>query len=140
MARRFLLDTNILSNAIRNPRGNVVHMMRLNKLSSLCTSSIVSSEMRYGAQKKGSARLSREVDELLGRIEILDYDDDASRAYAMIRTKLETAGNSIGITDLHIAAHALSFGLTLVTDNVREFSRVEGLKVENWLDRSPAHE
>lgn len=136
MTLRFLLDTNILSDAIRNPRGAAVKMMRNVRLSSLCTSSIVSSEMRYGALKNGSQRLLQDVEGLLGWIAVMDYDEESSRAYAEIRTSLERAGKVIGLTDLHIAAHARALGLTLVTDNIREFSRVEGLKIENWLERS----
>lgn len=136
MALRFLLDTNILSDAIRNPRGAVVKMMRNVRLSSLCTSSIVSSEMRYCALKNGSQRLLQDVEGVLGWIAVLDYDDEAARVYAEIRTSLERAGKVIGLTDLHIAAHARALGLTLVTDNVREFSRVDGLMIENWLERT----
>ena len=136
MALSYILDTNILSDAIRNPRGATVRMMRNVGLASLCTSSIVSSEMRYGALKNGSSRLMRDVEGLFERVAVVDYDDAASRGYAEIRTSLERAGKVIGLTDLHIAAHARALGLTLVTDNVREFSRVDGLKIENWLERT----
>ena len=96
-------------------------------------SAIVASEMRYGIRKKGSPRLSYLVENTLSRIAILPYDDAASQSYSVIRTALERQGKSIGLADLLIAAHALSLGLTIVTNNTREFSRVEGLTIENWL-------
>ena len=78
--------------------------------------------------------LARQVEAVLGEIEILPYEAPASLAYAETRTLLERRGRPIGATDLFIAAHALALDLTLVTANIREFSRVEGLKVENWME------
>ncbi|WP_407951334.1 type II toxin-antitoxin system VapC family toxin [Pararhizobium qamdonense] len=128
-----MLDTNILSDTIRNPFGVASQYMERVSEDALCVSAIVASEMRYGIRKKGSPRLSYLVENTLSRIAILPYDDAASQSYSVIRTALERQGKSIGLADLLIAAHALSLGLTIVTNNTREFSRVEGLTIENWL-------
>jgi tRNA(fMet)-specific endonuclease VapC len=132
----YMLDTNILSDAIRNPFGRAQTYIRHFDKSAICTSAIVASEMRYGAQKKGSSRLVERVEQLLNWIAVLPYDDAASQAYGMVRADLERRGLPIGWGDLFIAAHARSLDLTLVTNNLREFSRVDGLKVENWLEET----
>jgi tRNA(fMet)-specific endonuclease VapC len=89
--------------------------------------------MRYGVAKKGSARLDARVSFVLRILEILPFGPPADAAYGQIRAQLERASDMIGRNDLYIAAHALTLGLALVTDNEREFSRVAGLKWENWL-------
>lgn len=129
----YMLDTNILSDAIRNPFGIASQYMERVGEDALCVSAVVASEMRYGIRKKGSPRLSDLVENTLSRIAILPYDDAASQNYSVIRNDLERQGQPIGLADLFIAAHACSLNLTLVTNNTREFSRVEGLKIENWL-------
>lgn len=100
----------------------------------ICTSIIVACELRYGAAKKGSARLSERVESLLESLEVLPLDKESDHRYAEIRYHLEQQGKPIGPNDLLIAAHALALDLTLVTDNVEEFARVPGLRLENWLD------
>jgi tRNA(fMet)-specific endonuclease VapC len=129
----YMLDTNILSDAIKDPFGRTKRYMERFNEGIICISAIVASEMRYGIRKKGSARLTERVEQVLSRIPVLPYDDQASRSYGMLRNELEQKGQPIGWADLFIAAHALSLGLTLVTNNVREFSRVESLKIEDWL-------
>ena len=129
----YMLDTNILSDTIRNPFGIASQYMERIGEDALCVSAIVASEMRYGIRKKGSPRLSYLVENTLSRIAILPYDDAASQSYSVIRDALKRQGKSIGLADLFIAAHAYSLGLPIVTNNVREFSRVDGLKIENWL-------
>ncbi|MCV9997616.1 type II toxin-antitoxin system VapC family toxin [Pararhizobium sp. YC-54] len=129
----YMLDTNILSDTIRNPFGTASQYMERVSEDAMCVSAIVASEMRYGIRKRGSPRLSHLVENTLSRIAIVPYDDAASQSYGVIRDTLERQGKSIGWADLFIAAHAYSLGLTIVTNNVREFSRVEGLKIENWL-------
>lgn len=99
----------------------------------VCTSIVVAAELRFGARKRGSEALSAKVDALLAAIPVLPLDAGADHAYAEIRYQLEAAGTPIGPNDLLIAAHALSLGQVLVTDNVDEFGRVAGLRVENWL-------
>ena len=93
--------------------------------------------MRYGAAKRNSTRLSDRVDRILGTIEVLPLEPDVDRLYGFIRARLERDGTPIGPNDMLIAAHALSMDSILVTDNEREFRRVPGLHVENWLRPAP---
>lgn len=130
---RFLLDTNIISDIVRNPRGKSAEAIASVGESNVCTSIIVSAELRYGAAKKRSPRLTRQLEEVLGALEIMPFEAPVDATYAQVRAKLEASGRPIGGNDLLIASHALSLGLTLVTDNEREFGYVQGLKVENWL-------
>lgn len=129
----YMLDTNILSDAIKDPFGRTKRYMERFNEGMICISAIVASEMRYGVRKRGSPRLTERVEQVLSRIPVLPYDEQASRSYGTLRNELEQKGQPIGWADLFIAAHALSLGLTLVTHNVREFSRVESLKIEDWL-------
>ncbi len=130
---RYLLDTNILSSLIRDPQGRIAERIKVVGEQSICTSIVVAAELRYGAAKKASPRLSEQVDAVLGVIEILPLELPADEIYGSIRTELELAGTPIGGNDLLIAAHAITLDLTLVSDNEREFARVAGLRVENWL-------
>jgi tRNA(fMet)-specific endonuclease VapC len=130
---RYLLDTNILSDLIRNPQGAVKACIARVGETTVCTNTVVSSELRFGALKKGSKKLTERVELVLFELDILALDDSVSRHYAMIRHHLQKNGQPIGYNDLFIAAHALALNLTLVTDNVREFSRVPELAMENWL-------
>lgn len=131
----FMLDTNILSDILRNAQGGPARMLEKHGLSSVCTSALVASELRYGVTKKASSRLAEDVEFLLSRIDVLDHQAAASFTYGGIRADLERRGVAIGAVDLLIAAHAKSLDLTLVTDNIREFSRIDGLKLENWIER-----
>ena len=137
MTGRYLLDTNILSDNIRNPRGPAARRAHQVGNSLLCTSIIVAGELRYGVAKTGSTRLSARVEETLGRLDVLPLEAPVDEVYARLRVDLEQNGNLIGPNDLLIAAQALSLGLVVVTDNEREFSRVPGLRVENWLRPFP---
>jgi len=133
---QYLLDTNIISDLIRNPAGNVAeHIGRVGE-DAVCTSIIVAAELRYGCAKKGSAKLLEKVESILAEIPILPFELPADVDYGGIRAELEAAGQPIGSNDLLIAAHAYSLGITVVTANVREFDRVRGLKVENWLAKT----
>jgi len=100
----------------------------------LFTSIIVAAELRYGCAKKGSPHLLARVEGLLETIPVLPLDIPADAEYGGIRAELKAAGQPIGMNDLLIAAHAHVLGLTLVTGNTREFSRIRGLDVENWLE------
>ena len=131
----YLLDTNIISDVIRNPDGAVARRLETVDTKAIFTSIIVAAELRYGCAKKGSARLLSRVEDLLAMIPVLPLDSPADTRYGNIRAELEAAGQTIGMNDLLIAAHASALGLTLVTDNLREFSRIRGLKVENWRER-----
>jgi len=128
-----MLDTNILSDLIRNPRGVLVERLRATEPDAVCTSIVVACELRFGAQRKGSHLLTQRVDNLLNTLAVLPLDQPADEHYADIRATLERAGTPIGSHDLFIAAHARSRGLTLVTLNGREFARVPELRVEDWL-------
>jgi len=99
----------------------------------ICTSIIVAAELRFGAAKRASERLTLQLERILAAIEILPFEPPADAAYAQLRAKLEAAGTPIGGNDLLIAAHALVSGCVVVTVNEREFGRVSGLGVENWL-------
>jgi tRNA(fMet)-specific endonuclease VapC len=130
---RYLLDTNIVSDMIRNPRGSVARQFARIGANEIGISIIVAAELRYGALRRDATKLGRTIEGLLQRIAIVPFDDPADRCYAQIRVQLENAGTPIGRNDTLIAAHALALGCTLVTDNEREFSRVEALQIENWL-------
>jgi tRNA(fMet)-specific endonuclease VapC len=130
---RYLLDTNIVSDLIREPGGRVAKRVREVGEARVCTSIIVAAELRYGATKKGSARLSERLQSVLGALEVLPLDLPADRTYGLIRARLERIGHPIGGNDLLIAAQAMALGYTLVTDNDSEFGRIEGLLRQNWL-------
>lgn len=130
---RYLLDTNILSSLLKQPSGAVASRICSVGEDAICTSIIVACELRYGAAKKDSPTLSGKVEQLLSTVEVLPLDENADGKYAQLRAALEKAGTPIGANDYLIAAHALSLELTLVTDNIGEFSRVPGLTMENWL-------
>ena len=130
---RYLLDTNILSDLIRNPQGKAAKRIAKVGENNVCTSIIVAAELRYGCARSGSRRLIAAVEELLSEIDILPFDVPADAAYGMIRAALEASGKPIGGNDLLIAAHAQAIAATIVTANEGEFQRVRGLQVENWL-------
>ena len=130
---RYLLDTNIVSDLVRNPQGKVAQHIRRVGEAHVCTSIIVAGELRYGAAKKGSARLSSQVDAVLGALEVLPWEKRVDVTYGALRLRLEQAGTPIGANDLLIAAHALALGYAVVTDNEKEFGRVKDLRCENWL-------
>jgi len=129
----YLFDTNAISDLIKNPGGRTGQ--RVSKLldGELRTSIIVAAELRYGVAKKGSERLIRLVGEVLADFEVLSWEAPADIHYAAVRDSLSRSGQLIGDMDMLIAAHALALDAVLVTDNEREFSRVPGLKIENWL-------
>jgi tRNA(fMet)-specific endonuclease VapC len=130
---RHLIDTNILSDLVRNPQGRIAARIAEVGEDAICTSVIVAAELRFGAAKKGSARLTAQLERVLAGVQILPFEEPADRAYATLRAQLEAAGAPIGGNDMLIAAHAIALGCTVITDNEREFLRVEGLTVENWL-------
>ena len=131
----YLLDTNIISDVIRNPDGHVARQIEKVGPKEIFTSIVVACELRYGCTKKGSPKLLAKVQDLLETIPVLSLDIPIDTEYGNIRAELEAAGQPIGMNDLLIAAHAQALGLTLVTDNTTEFSRVRDLKIVNWLER-----
>lgn len=99
----------------------------------ICTSVIVAAEFRYRAASKGSPRLTAQLEAVFGTLEILPFKTPADEIYGLLRTRLERSGQTIGGNDLLIAAQAVTLGYTLVTDNEREFARIDDLSCENWL-------
>lgn len=132
-----MLDTNIVSDMVRNPHGAAVAQSRIAGEGSLCLSAVTVCELRFGVKKKGSEALRNRVETFLATVPAVPLESDASECFADIWYELERKGTPIGPYDMLIAAHALSLDLTLVTANIREFSRVDGLKVENWLESAP---
>lgn len=130
----YLLDTNIVSHLIRQPQGAVMRRISEVGESAVFVSVVVACELRFGAAKRQSTALSERIERLLSLIPVLPLESGVDREYADIRCFLEMSGQPIGPNDLLIAAHARSLGMVLVTDNVREFGRVPGLVVENWVD------
>ena len=128
-----MLDTNIISDLIRNPQGRAAKRIARAGGDNICTSIIVAAELRYGCAKSGSERLLKAVEDLLGEINVLPFDVPADTDYGRIRRELEAAGTPIGGNDLLIAAHAYATGATIVTANTDEFKRIRDLNVENWL-------
>lgn len=133
MTPQYLLDTNILSDLVRNPQGVVADRIRTVGEEAVCTSIVVAAELRFGAAKSASARLQRQVEAVLAALDIQPLDAPVDRHYAEIRAALEQRGEPIGPNDLLIAAHARALQLTVVTANEREFRRVPQLPVENWF-------
>jgi tRNA(fMet)-specific endonuclease VapC len=131
--RTYLLDTNVLSHLVRQPQGSVAARIAEVGEDAVLTSIVVACELRYGTAKRGSKRLTRQVDAVLGAMTILPLEAGVDRHYAAIRTALERKGTPIGAHDMLIAAHARSVGAICVTANLAEFKRVPALKVENWL-------
>lgn len=130
---RYLLDTNVVSDLVRNPGGHVTRHIREIGGKNVCTSIIVAAELRYGAIKKGSPRLTTQLETVLRTLEVLPFEAPADVVYGQLRAHLEQSGSPIGANDLLIAAQAVALGTTIVTDNEREFARIDGLSCENWL-------
>ncbi len=130
---RYLLDTNIVSDLVRNPQGLAAQRVAFVGDLNVCTSIVVAAELRYGAIKKDAPRLTAQLEAVLGVMEVLPLTLPMDREYGRLRARLERDGQPIGGNDLLIAAQSVVLGLTLVTDNQREFSRIAELPCENWL-------
>lgn len=131
---RYLLDTNILSSLVRDPQGPIAGRIAEVGEGHVATSIVCAAELRFGAAKKGSPRLTDQVEAVLDILPVLPLEPPADAHYAKLRAALERQGTPIGGNDMLIAAHALVSDSVLVTDNVREFARVPSLRLENWLD------
>ena len=129
---RYLLDTNVVSQLVRQPDGEVARRVAALEPGSFAISVVVAAELRYGAERRGSSRLSRQLEAVFSAIDVLPLEEPVDRHYGAIRSELERVGQPIGSNDLLIAAHAKALGVTLVTNNVGEFRRVPGLVVEDW--------
>ncbi|KAA0700985.1 type II toxin-antitoxin system VapC family toxin [Neorhizobium sp. P12A] len=130
---RYLLDTNIVSDVMHNPQGRVVQRIAQVGEDLVFTSILVVSEIRFGIAKSQSKRLAKRLVEMLDVFPVEKFEGPADEHYAVIRAALEGIGRKIGQMDMLIAGHALALDAVLVTANEGEFSRVPGLKVENWL-------
>jgi len=130
---RYLLDTNVLSDLVRNPQGPSARRLAEVGDKFVCTSVIVAAELWYGAAKRNSQRLTAQLEAILAAIEIVAIESPVERVYGRLRARLERDGQPIGGNDLLIAAQSISLGLTLVTDDEREFSRIVELPCENWV-------
>jgi tRNA(fMet)-specific endonuclease VapC len=129
----YLLDANIVSRLMHAPVGPLSQRIARAGEGNVFTSAIVAAELAYGGVKNPSARLAAALATVFAELEIKPFDADAVQPYARLRHRLERMGTPIGANDMLIAAHALAVDATLVTDNEREFARVEGLQLENWL-------
>jgi tRNA(fMet)-specific endonuclease VapC len=129
----YLLDTNAISDLAANPSGKVATMIGTVGAENVCTSMIVACEIAFGVQQRGSDRLRRQMDSIMAALTVRALDKPADRHYGALRALLKGQGRPIGPNDLFIAAHALALDATLVTANLKEFSRVPGLKIENWI-------
>ena len=131
---KYLLDTNIVIYVIKQRPIQVLEIFNRHH-GRMAISSITLAELAHGAEKSSDiSRNTAVVEDFVSRLAVLPYDEKAAWQYGNIRAALEKLGQPIGINDLHIAAHARSNGLTLITNNMREFERVPGLLLENWVD------
>lgn len=133
MKRLFLLDTNIASFVIKASRPKLIDRLARHPRASVGVSVITEMELRFGlARLDDAASLEERVDEFLRAVPVLELPDDIAATYARVRAALERHGKGIGALDTIIASHAVALGAVLVTNNVREFGRVKGLRLEDW--------
>ncbi|MBI1734405.1 MAG: type II toxin-antitoxin system VapC family toxin [Candidatus Rokubacteria bacterium] len=128
----YMLDTDTVSFALRG-QGRVVTRLLEHRPSQLCISSITLGELRFGAEARRSRRLHRLISTFVESVEVVAFDQRAADRFGGVATSLARRGAPIGTFDTLIAAHALSLGLTFVTNNTQHFGRVVGLKTENWI-------
>ena len=131
---KYMLDTNIVIYVIKRRPVEILEVFNAHA-GQMCISSITLAELFHGVEKSSMITKNlRKVEDFVSRLEVLPYENTAASHYGDMRTNLEKKGTVIGVNDLHIAAHARSEGLILVSNNVREFERVEGLRLENWIE------
>ena len=131
----YMLDTNICIYAIKHKPEKVFHKLKEVEPEDVCVSSVTYAELVHGVEKSAAVEKNRlALSLLLANIDIMDFDVNAADHYGKIRAALEKKGTPIGPLDMMIAGHAQSLGLTIVTNNVKEFSRVDNLKIENWAE------
>ena len=129
----YLLDTNICIYVINHKPQQVFERFKQYQLGQLAISSITASELAFGVEKSGSERNKQALNKFLSPLEILPYNEQAIWHYAKLRQYLQSTGKTIGSLDMLIAAHALALDVVLVTNNIKEFERIDGLKLENWV-------
>jgi len=131
----YMLDTDISSYMMKRSNRFVLEKLQTIAVSDLCISAITNSELMFGVEISPRRQKDQvSLDEFLQYVEVLDYPAEAALDYGQIRAHLKMRGTIIGTNDLLIAAHARYLGLTLVTNNTREFGRVPQLKIENWTE------
>lgn len=130
---RYLLDTNICIYIINAKPLAVLERFKLEAIGSIAISSISAAELAYGVAKSGSNKNRAALEMFLAPLAVVPFDENAIWQYGQLRTDLEKRGHPIGPMDTMIAAHSLAINTTLVTNNTREFARVEGLRLENWV-------
>lgn len=131
---RYMLDTNICIYAIKNKPKEVIERLKEHEPSEICISSVTYAELIHGVEKSKAVNKNRiALTLLLADIEILSFDANAAESYGEIRAELERKGTPIGPLDMMIAGHAKSLGYTVVTNNIKEFERIVGLRLENWV-------
>jgi tRNA(fMet)-specific endonuclease VapC len=129
----YLLDTNMISDLVKNPLGQVMQGIKKVDAKNICTSVIVTGEVLFGLEDRGGQRLKKNIEDVLASIPTLPLQAPADQHYGRIRAHFKRQGKPIGPNDLWIAAHALALDAILVTANEKEFRRVPDLKIENWL-------
>ena len=130
---KYMLDTNIVIYVIKRRPIQLLEVFNRHT-GQMCISSITLAELLHGAEKSAKPEHNlRQVEDFVSRLEVLDYGPKAAAHYGDIRADLERKGAPIGVNDLHIAGHARGEGLTLVTNNLREFERIEALRLDNWV-------
>ncbi len=130
---KYMLDTNIVIYVIKRRPLKALKVFNQHA-GQMCISSITLAELLHGVEKSAKPDHNlRQVEDFVSRLEVLEYGAKAASHYGVIRTDLERKGTPMGVNDLHIAGHARSEGLILVTNNLREFKRVEALRLENWV-------
>ena len=129
---KYMLDTDTVSFALRG-RGAVASRLLSHRPSEICISSITLAELRFGAEARRSRKLHRLIDTFVGSVMVVPFDEAAADQFAPVAAALARRGEPIGTFDTLMAAHALSWGLTFVTNNSKHFQRVGGLKTENWV-------
>ncbi len=127
-----MLDTDSVSYALRG-QGRVGATILSHRPSELCISSITLAELRFGAERRKSSKLDQAISAFAGNIAVMPFDDECAVVFGRVAADLAEKGSSIGELDVLIAAHAMALDLTLVTNNVKHFKRVRGLKTVNWL-------
>jgi tRNA(fMet)-specific endonuclease VapC len=134
---RFLLDTNTCIYIINRRPVRVFDRFAGFQFGEIAVSAITGAELAFGVAMSGSERNQKALAKFLAPLEVLSFDEAAMHCYGALRSRLERQGTPIGALDLLIAAHALALGATLVSNNLREFRRIDGLLLENWLDEEP---
>ena len=132
---RYMLDTNICIYVIKHKPREVIERLNEHNPNEICISSVTYAELIHGVEKSKAVEKNRTtLTLLLADIEILPFDTGAAEGYGEIRAELERKGIPIGPLDMMIAGHAKSLGYTVVTNNIKEFDRIDGLRLENWVD------